>query len=106
MSLLELLEGEMDKASARIEAGARDELDWAALDIPGLRPPPFDNAIAKRFDELRRFRHAFRNVYASELDPEKLGSLARKMPALLADFRLVHERYQSILGSIAKLLED
>lgn len=106
MSQLELLEGKVEKARARIEAGARDELDWAGLDIPGLRPPLFDKACAKRIDELRRFRHAFRNVYASELDPEKLGSLARKMPALLADFRPVHERYQSTLSSIAKLLED
>jgi len=72
------------------------------LDIPGLRPALFDKAYAKRIDELR---HAFRNVYSSELDPEKLGSLARKIPALLAGFRPIHERYRAALGSIAKLLE-
>ena len=147
MTQLELLMRKVEKARDRVEAGALDELDWAALgytlhnlyccfegyflriskffengldpsawhaelvgrmtlDIPGLRPALFDKGYARRVDELRRFRHAFRNVYASELDPEKLLPLALKMPSLLADFRPFHERYRAALKSIVALLEN
>ncbi|MFH2113126.1 MAG: hypothetical protein ABIJ86_01300, partial [Spirochaetota bacterium] len=45
------------------------------MELPGLRPRLFDSAFAQRIDTLRRFRHAFRNMYQAELDPRRLGIL-------------------------------
>ena len=42
------------------------------LEIPGVRPPVWDATTAEHIDELRRFRHVFRHVYESGLDPRKI----------------------------------
>ena len=58
------------------------------LEIPGLRPALFDRAFARRIDELRRFRHAFRNLYQTELDPDRVRILTSPFPGLSWIFRL------------------
>lgn len=126
------------KASGRIAAGARDELDWAALgytihnlyccfeayflriakffengldpaswhsdllwrmtlELPTTRPGLFDKAYARRMDELRKFRHAFRNVYEDGLDPARLAPLNELVPPLVAEFIPIHERFRAAM---------
>jgi len=71
------------------------------LDIPGLRPSLFDRAFAARIDELRRFRHTFRNLYLSELNPDLVRKLSDAIPLLVSDFNFFHKRYLAALDLMA-----
>jgi hypothetical protein len=134
LARLDELEHKNRIAAERIDAGARDELDYAALgftihniyclvenyalrvaktfendirgeawhrellermtlDIPTVRPPLWDRALASGLDELRRFRHAFRNMYANDIDPERVALLNKRLPGLLERLRHSHERF-------------
>jgi len=48
----------------------RDLVQHMMLDIEGVRPALLNRGLAGRIDELRSFRHIFRNIYQSELDPK------------------------------------
>ena len=39
------------------------------LDVPGVRPAVLPKAVAPALQELRKFRHFFRNAYVLDLDP-------------------------------------
>ena len=58
-----------------------------ALAIPEVRPAVIDADLAGKLGEHLRFRHVFRNVYGSVLDPARMQSLEEQMPATLAAFR-------------------
>ncbi|MEW5817331.1 MAG: hypothetical protein AB1798_18285 [Spirochaetota bacterium] len=42
------------------------------LSIEGMRPALLPKEAVASIDELRRFRHVFRNVYTSGLDPRRV----------------------------------
>ena len=88
-----------------------DPTSWQAelvgrmtLELPTTRPSLFDKAYARRMDELRRFRHAFRNVYQDGLDPGRLKTLQDDVPSLVADFKPFHERFRAALMLLIKRL--
>ena len=56
------------------------------LEIRGIRPALLSEATASDLDELRRFRHLFRHAYATDLDPDKVASLADKVPGICRAF--------------------
>ena len=58
-----------------------------ALAIPEVRPAVIDTDLAGKLSEHLRFRHVFRNIYGSVLDPARMQSLEEQMPATLAAFR-------------------
>ncbi|OHD78842.1 MAG: hypothetical protein A3J97_01735 [Spirochaetes bacterium RIFOXYC1_FULL_54_7] len=76
------------------------------IEVSGLRPRLFDPAFAQRIDTLRRFRHAFRNMYQGELDPRRLGILNDDLPGILEDFKVWHEKFTVALSYIAASLEN
>jgi hypothetical protein len=51
------------------------------------RPAVLSKASAERLDEYRRFRHLVRNVYATNLLPERIASLVDGLPGLWAQLR-------------------
>ena len=53
----------------------RELLRQMVIGIPGLRPHVISAETAAVVDEYRRFRHVVRNVYAFELDPERVERL-------------------------------
>lgn len=64
------------------------------LDIESIRPKLLSPATYNALDELRRFRHIFRNAYTLELDPQRLQlvlyhaqQLQQYYPADLAQFK-------------------
>jgi hypothetical protein len=77
----------------------RELLRQMTVDVPGLRPAVVGNETAKAVDEYLRFRHVVRNVYAFELDAERLGRLGS---ALRSTFGLV----KSDLEAFATFLEQ
>ena len=119
------------KAVRRVESGAIDDLDYAALgytihnlysllenyalrvaktfendldrdtwhrdlvkrmtiEIATIRPAVWDRGLARHIDELRRFRHAFRHVYDSSLDPEKLMIAQKHVEPAAEGVRVAH----------------
>jgi hypothetical protein len=80
-------------------------VDRMCIDIPGLRPRLFNESFARRIDTLRRFRHAFRNMYQSELDPRRISILNDDVPAIIADFKLWHNTFMQSLSTIAEGLQ-
>jgi hypothetical protein len=42
---------------------------------PGIRPAVISKEIAKELDQYRRFIHLLRNVYATNLKPERVSDL-------------------------------
>ncbi len=129
------------KAWQRINEGAQDELDWAALgytlhtlyttmenyflrisktfenhlpseswhkhlidamqlELPGIRPAFMGKELAGIADELRGFRHVFRSVYETRIDPERLSILQKKIPRLQILFQESHESYCTAVSSL------
>lgn len=52
-----------------------DLLHQMQANVPGVRPAVISGDSLVGLDELRRFRHVVRNVYATNLNPKKLGDL-------------------------------
>ena len=65
----------------------------------------------ERLDELRRFRHVFRNMYANDLDPKRVAAVQDTVPETLTLFRAAHDRFTAdlttmIAASDAETLND
>ncbi len=129
-------------AQERIDTGAIDELDWAALgytihniyclmenyflriatffenqldedtwhrslvermttEVPGIRPRFMDRETGNSIDELRAFRHVFRNRYQGALDAERLALLQSRVLGLLGEFRNAHFKFVRALDLMA-----
>lgn len=74
-----------------------------ALAIPEVRPAVIDADLAGNLSEHLRFRHVFRNVYGSVLEPARMQSLEEQMPATLAAFRAQVESFLAwMLGRIRR----
>jgi len=147
MELLESLAEQNNRALKRIEQGADDELDHAALgytlhnlyslienyalriaktfensvddeswhrtlihrmtlEIPEVRPRVWSRELFYDIDELRRFRHAFRHIYDSRLEPDKLMVAQSRVARVLAGIRTSHATFRSKLDMLASELEE
>lgn len=135
------------RALARIEAGAQDELDYSALgytihnlygvmenacfriakffenglsnhswhrellermllEIPDLRPAFFTRQEYLLVDQLRAFRHVFRNLYSRPIDPERIHLLQHRVPSILAAFHSALNRYLPLLQGLSERVEE
>lgn len=140
LELARLLESNA-KSIERINAGANDELDYAALGytlhnlynlmensffriakhfenniggegwhkellyrmtlpIEGVRPQIIDRDAADRIDELRAFRHVFRNMYRKNLDPEKTLLLQKRLPDIVEAWERAIRGFVQLLTSV------
>jgi len=85
----------------------RDLLDRMSLDIPGIRPALLtDASLVERIDELRRFRHLFRNLYKTRLHAAKLRIVSDAALGLAAEFLPLHEAFASWLLALAEALDE
>ena len=80
--LFELIARHVDQDLPNSENWHRDLLQQMAEDLPGLRPAVISQESANIVDEFRRFRHLIRNVYTTELVPEKMAGLMEFLPEL------------------------
>jgi len=76
-------------------------VDRMCIEVAELRPRLFDTDFAHRIDALRRFRHAFRNMYQSELDPRRIRILNDDIPGIIRDFARWHAAFTDSLSIIA-----
>ncbi len=94
--LFEIVAGHFEN---RIESGRyhANLLKRMKLSIEGVRPALISGETYGLLDELRRFRHFFRHAYGMDLDPEKVGTVARKAVEL-------EERFERDLRSFLRAL--
>src|SRR5690349_21265936 len=62
----------LDDSTPRTAEWHKDLLDQVALEVPGLRPAVLSGEAMELLDELRRFRHVVRHVYAETFDYDRL----------------------------------
>lgn len=70
------------------EAWHRDLVRRMSIEVEGIRPSVLDEEVASGVDELRAFRHVFRNVYQSSLNPRKVLELQEGLPATIRGFTM------------------
>lgn len=144
---LSVVAAENTRAWERLQNGANDQLDWAALGytihnvygvienyclrvakffengldrdgwhrhllhrmtlaIGTLRPALFDSATYLSIDDLRSFRHLFRNLYARPLDPARTSLVQAKVGPAVRAFTAAHADFVRKLEVIAAALEQ
>jgi uncharacterized tellurite resistance protein B-like protein len=96
--LFEQVASTVDQSVPSTRDWHRDLLRQMTVAVPGLRPQVVSSDTATGLDEYRRFRHVVRNVYAFNLDPERVAQLA-------ADLRPAVARASGELQAFAAFLE-
>ncbi len=71
----------------RTDTWHKDLLRRMTLSIEGIRPAVLTPEAAERLDELRSFRHVFRNMYRKRLDPAKIMTLQAGLDKALAAYQ-------------------
>lgn len=72
-------------------------LEQMTLPIESTRPALLEPELAKRLDAFRRFRHVVRNVYATNLLPERMADLVTSITDLWKDVQDALDRFDSFL---------
>ena len=144
---LQVVVTENVRAWERIENGADDSLDWAALGytihnvygvienyclrvakffengleggnwhrellhrmtlaIGSLRPALFNEDTYLLIDELRSFRHLFRNLYSRPLHPDRTKLVQSRVAPAVDAFEGAHREFIAKLQEIAVALDD
>ena len=77
-----------------VEAGVPSGPDWhrdlliqMSAEITGTRPPVISRETRLTLDEFRGFCHVVRNIYAFNLNADRVLELTRKAPACLSSVR-------------------
>lgn len=71
----------------------RDLIERMQIEIDGVRPALWGRELAGRVDELRGFRHVFRNMYANDLDPRRVAAVQEGLPETISRFMHAHDRF-------------
>lgn len=71
-----------------------------------MRPGVISENVATVLDQFRRFRHLVRNVYAMNLDPEKMEGLVSHLPALWQQLRTELSSFADFIDDLAASLAE
>ena len=82
----------------------RDLVRRMALEIPGVRPAFMDDTLARDVDELRAFRHVFRNLYQTSLNSERVRSLQTMLERTVRRFVDAHTAFIQKIRAVAEHL--
>jgi len=82
--LFEIIARRVDGGLPEGEAWHQVLLQQMAEDRPSVRPTVISQETVRDLDDLRRFRHLVRNVYAEHLDPQRMTQLMARLPILWA----------------------
>ncbi|SPD74594.1 conserved hypothetical protein [uncultured Desulfobacterium sp.] len=97
--LFQLIARYVDCSSPESETWHRDLLYQISRNFLKIRPAVINEDNAKTLDEFRRFRHLIRNVYTTNLVPEKMTGLISVLPELCT-------RVNAELLAFASFLEE
>ena len=73
----------------------KDLVDRMTLSIEEVRPRLLPKAIRRNVHELRSFRHVFRNLYDSQLDPERVNRVNKLLPEIMDVMNAAHDSFSS-----------
>ncbi len=68
--------------------------------LPGLRPAVITAELQEPLDELRRFRHLFRNLYKSELKPARVKEVSALADSVVGRFTPCHRNFVSWIDEL------
>ena len=85
--LFELISRQIDHYMPLSKTWHHDILRRMRDDLPAIRPAVISLKSFSRLDKFLRFRHLVRNVYATNLVPEKMEILVADLPLLWADLK-------------------
>jgi hypothetical protein len=92
--------------SLSLDSWHKELLNRMLIDIPGMRPAFLEKDAYVLVDELRGFRHVFRNSYNRPQDRERTLLLQKKVPHAIAAFDSAVERFviflQDLRGRISE----
>lgn len=80
--LFELIADRVDGEVPRGESWHAGLLEQMAEAVEGARPRVISPGCLRQLDELRRFRHLVRNIYADRLDAERIRGLVKGLSML------------------------
>ncbi|MBN1992886.1 MAG: hypothetical protein JW953_09280 [Anaerolineae bacterium] len=78
--IFELIGRRLDLTFPSGERWHRDLLDQMGQQIPNVRPAVLSAETVEKLDEFLAFRHRVRNLYAFNLETERLYELLERLP--------------------------
>ena len=99
--IFELIAQELDGGVVGGDAWHTELLRQMALDVPDVRPPVLQMVTDDQVDEYRKFRHRIRNIYTTNLDPERMAHLILRLPILWPQIRSELEGFARFLHVLA-----
>ena len=84
----------------------RDLLQQMASEISDIRPAVIGENNAKSLDEFRRFRHLIRNVYATNLVPDRISKLMSGLPDLWKSLKAELIAFADFIDDLANIIDD
>jgi hypothetical protein len=88
------------------DAWHKELLNRMLLDLPNMRPAFLTQEAYIVLDELRAFRHVFRNLYSRPLDFDRLMLVQKKTPRAVTLVKESVNRYVSFLAKLADSIEE
>ena len=82
----------------------RDLVDRMTVSIEGVRPALLPPEVRRSMHELRSFRHVFRSIYDSALDPVRVKTVNELVPKVMEEMSAAHTRFREALRRIAREL--
>lgn len=73
-----------------------------ATELAQIRPAVIGEQSARMLDELRRFRHLVRNVYAIAFDADKIGEIVSTLPDLWRELKAELAAFADFLVTVAQ----
>ncbi len=106
-NLYNAFENIFQRVAEAFENDVPDKAQWHAqllrrmtLNIEGVRPRLLSDEAYQCLDELRRFRHLFRNLYTANLDSERLRLVWNEARRLQSLYRADIERFLAYLDQL------
>lgn len=104
--IFELIARHIDHSLPDGETWHRDLLNQMADEIKDIRPAVIGQHNITSLDEFRRFRHLVRNVYATNLVPDRISKLISRLPSLWKSLRAELLAFADFIDELAKLMDD
>jgi len=104
--IFQLIAIELDGGTLGGEAWHSELLRQMTLDVPEVRPPVLRLETAQELDEFRKFRHLIRNIYATNIDPVRIGELVARLPDLQAKLQQDLDAFVAFLSTLAQADAD
>jgi hypothetical protein len=102
-----LFENLFQRIAQVFENHITDQSRWHAqllrrmtLDIPGIRPAVISKPTFESLDELRGFRHLFRNAYLLHFDPDRLSFVIQAAEQLEKSYPQDISRFLDFLDTL------